>query len=325
MPDSLRQSVSASQAPALFGMSPYLTRWMLFQAFANGMPIEPDDNIRMAAGRRFEAAILVWAADEMRVDILPHPQTEYLRHPDFPLGCTPDGYVLDPQRGLGFIEAKNVDWLRWRDTWTDTEATAAIEIQHQVQLMTPHPEYGIPQWGEIACCVGGNELKLYPRVPLPAVQASIGREAIAFLASVKAKQEPDIAGSPLELPGLHWAIPSIDPSLHLTEDSFDDPVKAVELARWIEESEMVKLNLKHSKKRNDELQVLIEARVGNAQSAVVYGREVKFSRSQIAGRVQEVKPYVMVKMTPKTLNYARPLDDIAPPDAAFGLPKDVLI
>ena len=50
MPDPDRLTISATEAPALFGVSPYVTPFMLFHRFANGESIDVEENARMDWG-----------------------------------------------------------------------------------------------------------------------------------------------------------------------------------------------------------------------------------------------------------------------------------
>lgn len=52
MPDPNRQTVSASQAAALFGVSPYTTRMALYHWLKDGTPIDDDEDERMTIGIR---------------------------------------------------------------------------------------------------------------------------------------------------------------------------------------------------------------------------------------------------------------------------------
>lgn len=325
MPDPSKSTVSASQAPALFGLSPYCTRWMLHKHFAEGLPIEADESERLDWGRRLEPAILRAAADQIRCDI--KANDGYFHHPSEPVGATGDGFVFDPQRGLGVIECKNVDWLRWRDTWTDTEAAPHVEIQHQTQLMIPHPEHGFPKWGVIAVLIGGNDLKLYQREGLPGVQAKIAIEARTFLAGVRDKIEPAVEGRAIELDGLHWALPRVDREKVLRETDFA-PEDALTLARLIEEYHNRKALASVTEKTVKELQARIEGMIGDAAEIIVHQRRLKVSRSAIAGGSYERKAYTRVMLTPSILDFAPELpeqaaeaDELTP----FGLPKDILV
>ena len=193
MPDPERKTVSASQLAALYGRSPYETEFTLYHQFVNPDLLDDKDNLRMEAGRRFEPVILQWAAEEMGLDVEPHDQT-YTRHPVHPIGTTHDANVREPNRGDGVVEAKNVDRLIYAQQWTDTLAPEWIEIQVQGELLALER-----LWGVIAACVGGNELKLLEREPIPEMQAQMIDLSNAFLARVNALDEPSVVGTEKEI------------------------------------------------------------------------------------------------------------------------------
>lgn len=327
MPDVTNKTVSASQMPAILNLSPYATRFMMHHQFLGTHSSEPDEDERMTAGKRLEPVILSWAADELRADILPHDQSVYLRCPTAPVGCTPDGYMLDPQRGLGFVEAKNVDFFRWKDTWDKVAAPDHIEIQHQVQLMTPHPEHGMPKWGVIACLVGGNDLLLYERMPLPEVHSQMADEATRFLADVDARKEPEVFGRAIEIPALTAIYPKAIKEKVLTEENFDLK-ESVRIARLIEAYEFSKDRESFSKKESENLKAQLMAIAGDAGAVMLHGRYLNITKSEITGRTQVVKPYTMTRVTASIQNLAADLDAILPkeePANDFDLPPDIFV
>src|SRR6185312_4107527 len=275
VPDITKQTVSASQMPAILNRSPYATRFTMYQHFAEGFDVDPEESERMEWGSRLEPTILRAAADELRAEVLPHDQAVYFRHPSLPVGCTPDGYVLDPQRGLGYVE-----------------------VQHQVQLMTPQPEFGIPKWGAIACLVGGNDFRLYPREPGGEVQQQIAAEASRFLDDVRHKREPEVLGRALELPALIFALPRTDREKVLTEADFDDK-RAIELALMIEAYEFAKARESGGKKDAEEIKVRLLAAAGDAASMLLHGRRLNISRVEVKERTQVVKAHVQMRLTAK--------------------------
>lgn len=223
MPDKTLQTISATQVPALFNQSPYMTLYMLWHHFKNGLPLDADPNERMEWGFALQTIIIEAAAKKLRLEHVENVADEYSRSPDFRVGCTIDGFMLDPSRGLGFVECKNVDGLVFRDQWTDDAAPPHIELQHQTQLMVPHPEHGLPKWGVIAALVGGNELKLYERQPLDDVQNLIAGEATAFFESLEKGIEPDAFGDEKEIAALAFLYPEAPELKTLV---IDDPDKA---------------------------------------------------------------------------------------------------
>lgn len=225
MPDPNKQTVSATQVAALFNLSPYETRWTLYQQFVGALPwMNDEENERMYWGKKLQPAILSAVADQLRMDVLPNDGDDYLRHPDLLVGCTPDGLVMDPQRGLGWIETKAVDWMVFKDQWTPTSPPPHIVLQHQVQLMIPHPwpddrqgprdiirDPGdvFPSWGIVAALVGGNELHLYEFTPDEKLHEKIAYEAGLFMGQVKGRNEPPVTGDPVELPGIAAVWPQV--------------------------------------------------------------------------------------------------------------------
>ncbi len=204
MPDVTRKTVSASQAAALFNRSPYLTRWMLYH-WAKGQDIDGPGDERMAIGTRLERVILEMAADELGIEVTPHKAQTYQAHDTEPVGCTIDATCWDPALGDGVVEAKSVDYLIWKDQWSEEMAPPHIEIQLQVQLMVREAA-----WGVIAALVGGNQLKIYRRWPNEHLQKEIVREARAFFEEVANNRCPPIQGMPREFAVLDAMYPETD-------------------------------------------------------------------------------------------------------------------
>lgn len=233
MPDSTRKTISASQVAGLFNRSPYMTRWMCYHFIKNGMPLggeaEPGD--RMDWGNRLESVILRAVADELRLDVVPNQRYDVM--PDLPLGCTRDADLIDPTLGYGVVEVKNVDGMRYRDTWTEEFAPPHIEIQHQSQLMVPHPVHGLPQWGVIAALVGGNELKILRRSHGREMQKDIRAEVIKLFAEVAEGKEPDPLGTEREVRGLQFLYPERVPGKIITRMDDEDSAYLVEEYREI--------------------------------------------------------------------------------------------
>lgn len=195
MPDPTGRTVSSSEAAAIFNRSPYCTRWMLWQHRVNGLSIEAEEDDRILWGQLLQDDILDMTARKYRLDIRQNHNNEYIRRG--PLGATLDGETHQPSTGKMIVEAKNIDYLRWRDTWTEDAASPHVEIQVQVAMHVAGAARGV-----IAALVGGNDLKFYEREPNPETIAQIVAEAADFLHSVERKIEPDPLGDPIELPML---------------------------------------------------------------------------------------------------------------------------
>ena len=180
--------------------------------------------------------------------------------------------------------------------------------------MIPHPVHGLPKWGCIAALVGGNELLLYKRAPLPAVQEQIKTEAIQFLTDVKIDLEPEVFGAPIEVPALALAYPKIDPLKTITEADLD-PKHAIEVARMIDDFMLQADRASATDKEVKSLKAKLLAVLGDASGIIVHGRMLEVTKSAVAGSTRVVKPYVMTRFNPRLLNLAADLDALEPPAA----------
>ncbi len=214
MPDPYLKTVSATQVPALFNQSPYCTRWMLYQYFKGNMPLDVEEDVRMSAGKFMEPAILAWAAAQLRLDVVPN--STYVRHAGLRIGCTQDSDVVDPALGPGVVEAKNVDGWIWRSQWSEEYAPPHIEIQLQVQMMVKQAA-----WGCIAALVGGNDLKLYRRLPNIGLQQSIAGAVETFFDDLAADRVPDPLGAAIEVPGILFLYPEVTVGKIITSTDLD--------------------------------------------------------------------------------------------------------
>lgn len=183
--------VTASEVAALFGVSPYCTAFELAQYKLKRLPRENVTGERVFWGSTLEAAIAEGVSKLHGVHV--RKWAGYARHgdPAYRLGATPD-FVIDScpaeadsllarhfkEYGPGLIEVKNLDMLQHKRTWAsgdDEEAAAHVEIQLQAQL-----EVTRVKWGVIAALVGGNQLRLIPRMRDPAVGAAICKAVVKF-------------------------------------------------------------------------------------------------------------------------------------------------
>lgn len=211
MPDALKQTISATEAPALLNASPYTTRWLLYRRFKTGEESPSKEDNRMNFGKLFEPVLLQCAADEMRFEVQPNRDTDgkqvYVRNGLF--GCTRDATIICPDRGPGALETKCCfDYGTWLREWGGGKSPPRhIELQIQTQMkvgdgQTPY------KWGVIAVFCGG-EMFYFERKPIPALWDKLDEEAARFFDDVKAGREPDPFGSPVEVPLLTECFPLV--------------------------------------------------------------------------------------------------------------------
>lgn len=215
MPDPTGKTISATQVAALFDASPYVTRWMLYQHFANGISIDPEETSRMTLGLRVQKALLGQAADDLALDVTPNVDDLYLWHPKRDIGCTRDAVVHCPDRGPGALEIKTVwDYTQWMTAWGGGTPPRHVEIQLQVQMMVGDEKTPF-KWGVIGACVCG-EMKYWERAPMEKLWDEIESKVTKFWTDVANRREPDAFGDPAEEPLLAELFPATEPEQEQT-------------------------------------------------------------------------------------------------------------
>jgi hypothetical protein len=226
MPDPARQTVSATESPALLGASPYITRWMLWQRFANGIEAPREVNSRMQWGLDMQPLIIKRVASDRKMEAIPNEGDSYFRRGV--LGCTRDATIVAPDIGPGALEIKCVfDYETWARRWNNGATVPRdIELQLQQQMYVGDPGGESYKWGLIAVWVCAD-LYYFERKPIGDVWSLLKWEAANFLNSVKRREEPDPAGVSVEAPLLRELFPTRpDSVLDLSDDT--DHVKSAE-------------------------------------------------------------------------------------------------
>ena len=207
MPDPDHLTISATQSPALFGQSPYFTRWMLYQHFAKGMSLDGGEDSRMIWGKKLQPLIIEHAAAELKLEVRPNEGDVYHRRGK--LGCTRDATIICPDRGPGALETKCVfDYRVWMTDWLGGKAPPKNhEIQLQQQMLVGDGDEGRSyDWGIIAAWVCGD-VYYFERKPIEKLWFHLVENAIVFFDDVRLGHEPDPFGVPVELPWLNELFP----------------------------------------------------------------------------------------------------------------------
>ena len=229
MPDPLKQTLSATESPALFGASPYLTRWMLYQKFANGENLDKPADERMNWGKKMQPLIISQVSSDRGLEVVPNPDT-YVRRGL--LGCTRDATIIAPGIGPGALEIKCVfDYRIWMTKWDGGKTVPReVEIQLQQQMFVGYGEHfggnEAYAWGLICVWVCAD-LYYFERKPVPDLWTELERKAIGFFSDVRSKREPDPFGAAVELPLLNKLYP-MQPGNVLDLSADPDHVKTSE-------------------------------------------------------------------------------------------------
>jgi putative phage-type endonuclease len=185
------QDVTSTESPALFGLSPYMTKFELWHRKKSGEVYSIKDNERMFWGRKLQDAIASGIAEQNNWKAGPRP--EYERLTNVRMGSSFDYCAIPDDIGalIGMLEIKNVDYLAFRDNWTvgedgEIEAPPHIEIQLQHQLHVSGYT-----WGAIGVLVGGNKPHVLIREYDPKVGKGIENKIREFWLSIEAGREPE--------------------------------------------------------------------------------------------------------------------------------------
>lgn len=202
MPDPTKATISATEMSGLLGVSPYLTKWMLYQRFAKGIEAPGPDHNRLDWGTKMEPLLLEQAADHLKLEVTTNRQPDgsqiYIRRGL--LGCSRDADIYDPQRGHGALETKCCfDYKILMQEWDGGKTPPRqheIQLQQQMYVGNGHVPF---EWGTIALWCGGD-MTYFHRKPMLDLWAKFEVEAMQFFDDVKAGREPEPFGSPVEVP-----------------------------------------------------------------------------------------------------------------------------
>lgn len=292
MPDPQHKTISATQSPALWNVSPYFTRWMLWRHFADGLPLDAEPNARMDWGLKMQPLILQQAADELRLEVIPNLDNAY--HRRGLLGCTRDATIICPDRGPGALETKCVfDYGVWMRDWGGGKtAPRCHEIQLQQQMMVGNGEgENAFDWGVIVAWVGAD-LFFFERKPIFDLWAKLSEEAAAFFKSVADKIEPNPFGAAVELPWLTELFPT-EPGkqLDLSEDH-----AAVALAEDVSTYATFKAQESVASKGSEHLRAKLLALAKDNETVLLpCGVSYRVAKS---GKGKTIKPFVPLTLKP---------------------------
>lgn len=201
------KDITSTEAPALFGLSPYCTEFELWHRKREATVVAIEENERMKWGKRLQDAIAagiaqdnIWAIRRM---------DEYVRVPELRLGSSFDFRVQahphllleDGKAPVPFpheagketesdcdddelLEIKNVDALIFKDKWIvdedgNVEAPPHIEVQVQHQLLVSNLKRA-----RIGALIGGNKVMLITRDRDDRIVSAIKAKAAAFWKSI---------------------------------------------------------------------------------------------------------------------------------------------
>jgi len=185
------KDITSSEVAALFGISPYMTKFELWHRKKDGKVVTIEKNADMVWGLRLQDSIAQGVAEDNNFVI--RKMTEYIRDDELKIGSSFDFEICGEKKGI--LEIKKVRGLIYKDQWLENddgtvEAPPHIEIQVQHQLMVSGYEYAY-----IAAFVGENNVVVVRREQDIAVIEAIRKRVHEFWVSITDNKppEPDFA------------------------------------------------------------------------------------------------------------------------------------
>lgn len=179
-----KKNINSTESSALFGMSPYQTTFELYHVKCGNLDDGFVANERTEAGQYMESAIAKYALDKMQLE--GEPFKDYYYDDEDRMGSSFDWIITSPgQYNDWLIEVKNVDFIQYRDKWTEFEAPEHIECQVQHEMEVSNKPGCI-----IVALVGGNDLKFIYRERDKDMGQGLRQAVRAFWDGVASGMEP---------------------------------------------------------------------------------------------------------------------------------------
>ncbi len=265
-----KRDVTSTESAALFGASPYVTRFDLYHRKRSFITPEFQVNDRMKWGNYLEAAIAAGIAQEHGWDI--GPMKEYMRLPELRIGSSFDFMILNHPDGPAHLEIKNVDFMAFKDGWIvedgETQAPVHIEMQVQHQMLVS----GFPR-SFIGALIGGNRAVVIERERDESVIKAIRKKVAEFWRDVDEGKEP-----PAMMPE--------DAETMIRMNQYAEPGKILdassdeEVAALIAQYANAKAAASHAEEDANVAKARLLERIGDAEKVLC--REWKISASMVS-------------------------------------------
>lgn len=156
------KNIGASEVAALFGYSPYTTKFTLWHQKAGKVAAPDFDSERIKWGSRLETPIALGIAVDQGWKV--RKVHRYLAHKtNDGMGCSLDYEIINHPDGPGCFEIKNVSYEIWKKQWLQNE-DGTIEAPLHIELQLQH-QMAVTgwAWGAIGFLVGGNKAEVVVR------------------------------------------------------------------------------------------------------------------------------------------------------------------
>lgn len=148
-----RDNVNASDAACLWGdgIHPYVTAYLMWARHARDQMSPKRENPAMRRGRLLEPVALELAKSEKPAWVI-YPAGQYLHHPEWRIGCTPDAYIKrwgqdggPPDDGV--LQIKTVGYYAFKNTWKkpsgEIEPPLWVAVQATIEAILSGRDFAV--------------------------------------------------------------------------------------------------------------------------------------------------------------------------------------
>lgn len=287
--------VGASEAGALFGLSPWASRFALWVDKATATPRaipRAEQQERMDWGRMLEGVIATRYGSVTQRQLWSFSDFCIARHPRVPcMFATPDRWILEAadRPGQGILQIKNAGN---DDAWTNGPPLyVQAQVQHELAVTGR-------QWGAVAVLIGGNHMQHWDLERNEPFIAELEEECQAFWASVESRDPPPLDEHPATLDALKRMHPL---------DNGETTELGAEVAEWMDALKACKADIKRLETEEGRLEALVRDAMGAFTFAELPGgRLLSLKHQTNASRVQ-----IYPETTFRTLRELKPKGEAA--------------
>jgi putative phage-type endonuclease len=288
------KDITSTEVAPLMGISPYKTRYRLWQEKAGNIESDFEDSPFTRWGRRLQIPVALGIADDMGWSCK-DLTLFYARHPTLRLGASMDHEIGCEKRGRGLQEVKTTSFFTSEGGWEEEAAPIEYECQLQTQLHLAHVNGDPFNFGVISALDGRKNTKNYFRVYDAKFGAKLEHEVEAFWQSIidNKPPEPDyIADQEL----IQMLLPKTRPK---EKRDFTNNPQAVELLKIYDETELLlkplREQIKPLENRRKEAKNQLLSMIGNAEYVTI-------GKTQIVTKEVEKEDAFVYGSTRRTFN-----------------------
>jgi predicted phage-related endonuclease len=281
-----RNDITGSRSGALFGVDPYCSPLRLYHEKAGLLDLALDnDSPVLRRGRLFESAVAE-AVREERPDWQIVKANEYLRDPEIRLGATPDFYINGDPRGLGVLQCKTCSAGVFDREWRGIDKLPFVTV---LQVLTESMLAGAAFGAAAALKIDAFNVEV-AIVEVPRHEASEQRirdATVKFWDDVAHGREPDADyGLDRDLIAALRPQEYAGKTIDLSGDN--------EVIAGLDERAGLKALNKRNEARCNEIEAMIMARMGDAESIAgvpdfkVTWRTTQFKEYTVKARASRV-------------------------------------